>query len=216
MLSSLRLPLPARACTALSAAALRRALALAMAATLACLAAPAAAAPDKPVPHQAYSQAGVGFQHPAGWKVTADTAGQEGGSLRSIDLEGPEEAIINLMFMPTLSGQDIETFAARAAQHRAEMDKAQAAQHAADGMAPTPLTTSRITRRVGGKAVKGVQHRFGYTSGGDTVQLEARFYTLDFGKASVIIMTQSFAEDARLMDTALGLAMDTLRYRPGR
>lgn len=191
---------------------LLRALALLLAATLAWLALPAQAAPPK-----AYSKNGISFQHPATWKVMTDETEKDGAGMRSIDLEGPGDAIISLMFIPFLSGQNIETLATRAAEHRAQMDKGAAAKEGPDRITPTGLTSSATTRRVGGKEIKGVLQRFGYTSEGETVQLEARFFSMDFGDASSAnLMTQSMAEDARQVDAALGLVMDTLRYRAKR
>ncbi|CAN7480300.1 hypothetical protein LJR118_003306 [Acidovorax sp. LjRoot118] len=191
---------------------LLRALALLLAAALAWLALPAQAAPPK-----AYSKNGVSFQHPATWKVMTDEIEKDGAGMRSIDLEGPGDAIISLMFIPFLSGQNIETLATRAAEHRAQMDKGAAAKEGPDKITPTGLASSAITRRVGGKEIKGVLQRFGYTSGGETVQLEARFFSMDFGDASSAnFMTQSMAEDTRQVDAALGLVMDTLRYRAKR
>ncbi len=192
------------------------------AATLAlCLAAATALLSAPPIAHaappKAYSKAGVSFKHPATWKVAADEVEKEGAGMRSIDLEGPQDASIHLMFIPFLSGQNIETLATRAAEHRAQMDKDAAAQEGPDKITPTGTTSTAITRRVGGKEIKGVLQRFGYASEGETVQLEARFFSMDFGDASSVnIMTQSMAEDAQRVEAALGLAMDTLRYRAKR
>jgi hypothetical protein len=203
------LPQPAFTAALYRAAA---ALALLLATALACLAPSAHAAPPK-----SYNKAGVSFQHPAGWKVTADELETDGSGMRTIDLEGPEDASIHLMLIPFLSGQNIETLAARAAEHRAEMDKGPAALEGPDKITPTGMTSSTITRRVGGKEVKGVLQRFGYTSEGVPVDIESRFFSLDMGDArSVNIMTQSVAEDAKQMDAALGLVMDSLRYRAKR
>lgn len=191
---------------------LLRTLTLLLAATLAWLALPAQAAPPK-----SYSKNGISFQYPTTWKVMSDEIEKDGAGMRSIDLEGPGDAIISLMFIPFLSGQNIETLATRAAEHRAQMDKGAAAQEGPDKITPTGFTSSAITRRVGGKEIKGVLQRFGYTSEGETVQLEARFFSMDFGDASSAnLMTQSMAEDARQVDTALGLVMNTLRYRAKR
>ena len=191
---------------------LLRALTLLLAAALACLALPAQAAPPK-----AYSKNGISFQYPTTWKVMSDEIEKDGAGMRSIDLEGPGEAIISLMFIPFLSGQNIETLATRAAEHRAQMDKGAAAKDGPDKITPTGLASSAITRRMGGKEIKGVLQRFGYTSGGETVQLEARFFSMDFGDASsATLMTQSMAEDGKQVDAALALVMDTLRYRAKR
>lgn len=186
--------------------------ALGLALLVAGLAQPALAAP-----HATYTKDGVSFQHPADWKVALDELEPDGTGMRSIDLEGPEDASIHLMFIPFMSGQNIETLATRAAEHRAEMDKGPAALEGPDKITPTGMTSRAITRRVGGKEIKGVLQRFGYVSEGVAIQLESRFFSIDAGNgSSVNIMTQSMADDARQLDTALGRVMDTLRYRAKR
>lgn len=189
-------------------------LALILAAAAMALLTPSAAHAASP---KTYSKAGVSFQYPATWKVTLDEVEKDGSGMRSIDLEGPEDATMSLMFIPFLSGQKIEVLAARAAEHRDDMVKRDAGQDAADKITATPLTATPITRRVAGKEIKGVLQRFGYASEGESVQLEARFFTIDFGDtSSVNIMTHSTAQEAQAMEAALGLAMDTLRYRAKR
>lgn len=189
------------------------AMALLLAAAMALLGPSAAHA----APPKTYSKAGVSFQYPANWKVALDEVEKDGAGMRSIDLEGPDDAIINLMFIPFLSGQKIDVLAARAAEHREEMVQRETAQDAADKITATPLTSTPISRRVAGKEIKGVLQRFGYTSEGESVQLQARFYTMDFGGASSVnIMTHSMAQEAKALEAALGLAMDTLRYRAKR
>ncbi|EJE49322.1 hypothetical protein PMI14_06120 [Acidovorax sp. CF316] len=203
---------PSAPTTLLHRTAATLALLITMAIALAGLTQPAHAAPPK-----AYNKAGVSFQHPADWKVALDEVEPNGAGMRSIDLEGPEDASIHLMLIPFMTGQNIETLATRAAEHRAEMDKGQAALEGPDKITPTGMTSSTITRRVGGKDIKGVLQRFGYVSEGVAIQLESRFFAIDAGNgSSVNIMTQSLAEDAKLMETALGRVMDTLRYRAKR
>lgn len=62
-----------------------------------------------------------------------DSVAQDGTRLRSVDLEGPNEAVVTLMFSPLLAGQDIEQFTAAAARNRAEATKAQYTHGTGDG-----------------------------------------------------------------------------------
>lgn len=80
----------------LRAKAFRLALCLAILASLV----PAALRPAHAAPPATYSKDGVSFDHPAGWKVTEDVVAQDTTRMRSIDLEGPNEAVVTLMFSP--------------------------------------------------------------------------------------------------------------------
>ncbi len=169
-------------------------------------------------PPKTYNKAGVSFQYPANWKITLDEIANESAGIRNVDLEGPGDEIITLSFIPFMSGRDIALTAARAAQQRADLSAKDAAAEQApeDRVSITPATSTTITRRVRGKEVKGVLQHFSYVGQGGSLPVEAGFYALDFGDASVTIMTQTLVEHAKSMESALGLAMGTLRYRAKR
>lgn len=114
---------------------------------LAGLAQPALAAPNT-----TYSKDGVSFEHPAGWKVTEDSVAQDETRLRSIDLEGPDEAVVTFMFSPFLKDQNIEAFAANTAKNRAESAKnasavAQQLRFGPVASAPSPAKWQARTAR---------------------------------------------------------------------
>lgn len=174
---------------------------------LAGLAQPALAAPNV-----VYSKDGVSFEHPADWKVTEDVVAQDSTRMRSIDLEGPDESVVSFMFSPFLGGQDIEKFAATAAQNRADAAKANSAQQTRMG----PVTAAPITRQVAGKENRGVSQRFVVTLQGLNLPHEARFFKANLGETTVIIMTQVAVEYAQRMEPGFVLALDTLRHRSKR
>ncbi len=188
----------------LRAKAFRLALCLAILASFA----PAALRPAHAAPPATYSKDGVSFDHPAGWKVTEDVVAQDATRMRSIDLEGPNEAVVTLMFSPFFSGQDIEKFAATAARNRADAAKANTAQQARMG----PVTATPITRQVAGKENQGVSQRFVVSMLGQNLPHEARFFKAALDGTTVIIMTQVGDEDAKAAEPGFAIALGTLRY----
>lgn len=159
-----------------------------------------------------YSRDGVSFDHPAGWKVTEDVVAQDETRMRSIDLEGPNEAVVTFMFSPFFSGQDIEKFAAAAARNRADAARTNSAQQARMGTVKATL----ITRQVAGKESKGVSQRFVVSILGQNLPHEARFFKAALDGTTVIIMTQVADEDAKAAEPGFDMALNTLRYNAGK
>lgn len=159
-----------------------------------------------------YSKDGVSFEHPVGWKVTEDVVAQDETRMRSIDLEGPNEAVVTLMFSPFFSGQDVEKFAAAAARNRADAARANTAQQARMG----PVTATPITRQVAGKENKGVSQRFVVSMLGQNLPHEARFFKAALDGTTAILMTQVADEDAKAAEPGFAMALSTLRYQAGK
>lgn len=155
-----------------------------------------------------YSKDGVSFEHPAEWKVTEDVVAQDESRLRSIDIEGPDEAVVTLMFSPFLANQDIQQFAATAAKNRADAARASTAQQVRMG----PVTASPISRQVAGAENKGVSQRFVVKMAGQDLPHEARFFKAALGATTVIVMTQVADESAKAAEPGFVMALDTLRF----
>lgn len=168
--------------------------------------------PAHAAPPLVYGKDGVSFEHPAGWRVSEDVVAQDETRMRSIDLEGPNEAIVTLMFSPFFSGQDIDKFAAAAARNRADSARANTAQNARMG----PVTATPITRQVAGKENKGVSQRFVVSMLGQNLPHEARFFKAALDGTTAIIMTQVADEDAKGAEPGFTMALDTLRYNAAK
>lgn len=186
--------------------------AVALGLLLATLAAPAMAAPNR-----AYAKNGVSFQYPASWKITEDATEKDGSGMRSVDLEGPDDEIISLIFNPMMSAMDLDKFAATITQGREESARSTANAAPAEQATVGPTTSTPITRRVGGKEIRGLLQNFAVTMDGETSLGEARIFSLDYGDAqSVMIMSHARGASAKRVEAALGLVLDTLRYRVKR
>lgn len=159
-----------------------------------------------------YSKDGVSFDHPPGWKVADDVVAQDETRLRSIDIEGPDEAIVTFMFSPFLAGQDIEKFAAAAARNRENAARSNTAQQLRMGM----TTESPIARDVGGKESKGVSQRFVVSLLGQDLPHEARFFKAALAGTTVIVMTQVASEHASAVEPGFAMTLGSLRYSPGK
>ncbi len=156
-----------------------------------------------------YSKDGVSFDHPAGWKVTEDVTAQDETRMRSIDLEGPNEAIVTLLFSPFFAGQDLHEFAAGTARRRADALQSNATLKGRVG----PMTTAPISRKVAGQNNTGVAQRYVFKMLGQTLPHEARFFKASVGGTTVIIMTQVSDEDAQAVEPGFVMALETLRVR---
>ena len=163
-------------------------------------------------PPATYSKDGVSFELPPGWKVAEDVVAQDETRLRSIDIEGPDEAIVTFMFSPFLAGQDIQKFAAAAARNREDAARANTAQQVRMGA----VTESPIAREVAGKDSKGVSHRFVVSLLGQDLPHEARFFKAALGGTTVIVMTQVATEHSSAAEAGFVMALGTLRYSAGK
>ena len=163
-------------------------------------------------PPVTYSKDGVSFEHPAGWKVTEDVVSKDETRMRSIDLEGPNEAVVTFLFSPFFADQDIGQFAANTARHRADAARSNTAQQARMG----PVTAKPIARQVAGKENQGVSQRFVVTMLGLHLPHEARFFKATLGDTTVIVMTQVADEDAQAAEPGFVMALGTLRYHGGK
>lgn len=155
-----------------------------------------------------YNKDGVSFEHPVEWKVAEDVVAQDGTRLRSIDVEGPDEAVVTLMFSPLLATQDIEKFAATAARNRENAARANTAQQVRMGA----TTATPVTRQVAGQDNKGVSQRFVVSLLGQDLPHEARFFKASLGDTTVIVMTQVADENAKAAEPALVMVLGRLRY----
>lgn len=163
-------------------------------------------------PPVAYSKDGVSFELPEGWTVSEDVVAKDESRLRSIDVEGPGDAIVSFMFSPFLAGQDIEKFAATAARNRADAARANTAQQARMG----PVTAAPIARLVAGASNQGVSQRFVVSMLGQELPHEARFFKAGLTGTTVIVMTQAADENAKEAEPGFVMALGTLRYTAGK
>lgn len=161
-------------------------------------------------PNVLYSKDGLSFEHPAGWKVTEDSVAQDETRLRSIDLEGPDDAVVTFNISPYLQGQNIEGFAATIAKSRGESEKSDGA--IAQQLRYSPATTAPITRTVAGRENKGVSQRFVISLLGQKLPHEARFFKANLGGTTAIVMTQVAEEYAKATESGFALVLGTLRY----
>ena len=163
----------------------------------------------------AYSKDGVSFQHPANWKVTEDSVAQDETRLRSIELEGPDDAVVTLSISPFLKGHKIEAFAATIARGREE--SAKSADAISRQLRFGPVATTPIQRTVAGREnQEGVSQRFVISLLGEKLPHEARFFKAELGGTTAIIMTQVAEEYAKATEPGFALVLGSLRYGGGR
>ncbi|RYF09019.1 MAG: hypothetical protein EOO31_00330 [Comamonadaceae bacterium] len=177
----------------------------------------ALAQPSLAAPNGNYNKSGASFQFPAGWSITEDAQDEGGTGIRNVDLEGPDDALITIVFNPMTSAIDIQRLAAGATAKREESARSTASAAPAERVTMGATTTRPIQRRVRGKEIQGLLQTYAVTMDGETASGESRIFSLDVGDAqSVAIMTHARATSAKRMEAAVGLILDTLRYRVKR
>lgn len=163
----------------------------------------------KPPTEQRYAKEGISFTHHSNWRVTEDAPPEDDPSARTINVEGPNEAIVMFIFVPPESDVTAESFAAGVARDRFELLK----EVKIGPIKPAELTDTKsepVTSRIGGRVQNGVLQRFSIKMLGQLVPHEARFFMVENERVKVVIMTQVATEDVRDTAPEFDLILDTL------
>jgi hypothetical protein len=158
-----------------------------------------------------YKKDGVIFAHFSDWKVTGDAIIADSNGARSIDLEGPHDAIVMMILMPPSTEMTLDSYAADMGQQRAQtlsVGSFKAAKISA-------VTSSRATSAlIGGAKHPGIQQTFTIDLLGQTVPHEATFFTVADEHARLFIITQVATEDARRVAQGFAATLASFTFKP--
>ncbi len=161
-----------------------------------------------PPTEQRYEKEGLSFTHYSNWRVVDDEPPKDDPGFRTIDVEGPDEAIVMFTFVPPKSGVTLEFFAEVFAEGRLEqLKKWRFGPLKVEDVSNT--SSEPITRRIGGRVQNGILQRFTIKVLGEVVPHEARFFMVENKRHQVFIMTQAAAEDLPDMNPAFDLILDS-------
>ena len=164
---------------------------------------------SRPRTEQRYAKEGISFTHYSDWDVTEEEPAEDDPGGRTINVEGPNEAIVMFIFMPPESGVTLEVFAAAMAKGRLEqLKEMKIGPIKAEQVGKT--TSEPVTGRIGGRVQDGILQRFSIKVLGEVVPHEARIFTVENERASVFIMTQVATEDLRDTTPAFDLILNTV------
>jgi hypothetical protein len=143
-----------------------------------------------------YEKDGIHFSHFSDWKVTQDKPLDGTPNSRSINVEGPNNAIVTVICLPPSTGTTVEQFAAAVAQERAKaIEKMLSIGSIKAGQANTG-TTGSIRGQVAGQEREGILQHFNVQVLGQDVPHEARFFGVDGAQYEAILMAQVASQDA--------------------
>lgn len=154
-----------------------------------------------------YEKDGIKFSHFSNWRVTEDSPVEGNPNARSIDLEGPNEALVIFICLPASSSQTIEEFAASIAEGRVKEIEESLTVGPIKPAKVTKGTSARISGQVGSQQQNGIKQSFNINLLGQDVPHEATFFAVGNGRYRVFIMTQVASEDARDAYPAFDLSL---------
>jgi len=161
-----------------------------------------------PVTVQTYDKDGVRFSHFSDWKIDKDEPIKGTSGTRTIHIEGPDSALISLLWIPATSDVTAESFAASVAEGRAQAVEKKAGEFKAlqeSGGASEPATA-----KIAGREVRGIRQTFDVVLLGHHVPHEASFYMLQTATHKVMIMAQVARENLEATRPAWQKVFDTL------
>ena len=162
----------------------------------------------KPPTEQRYAKEGISFTHYSNWHVVDDEPPEDDPSFRTIDVEGPNEAIVMFTFVPPKSGVTLEFFAEAFARGRSKQLK-EWKLGPIKAEEDTNTSSEPITRRIGGSVQNGILQRFSIKVLGEVVPHEVRIFAVENKRRQVFIMTQAATEDLPDMNPAFDLILDS-------
>jgi hypothetical protein len=177
-------------------------------AVLAVLSASFSACSKPPVTVETYDKDGVRFSHFSDWKIDKDEPIAGAPGTRIIHVEGPDNALVSLLWLPVASAVTVESFAASVAEGRAQAVEKKVGDFKAlqeSGGASEPATA-----KIAGREVRGVRQTFDVVLLGNHVPHEASFYMLQTDTHKVMIMAQVSRESLEATRPAWQKVFDTL------
>jgi hypothetical protein len=159
-----------------------------------------------PVTVETYDKDGVHFSHFSDWKIEKDEP--IAGAPRVIHLEGPDHALVSILWLPVASTVTVESFAASVAHRRADAFEKKGGD--LKGMQESGGASEPVTAKIAGREVSGIRQTFDIVLLGTRVPHEASFYMLQTATHKVMIMAQVSKENLEATRPAWQKVFDTL------
>jgi hypothetical protein len=163
---------------------------------------------SKPVTVESYEKDGVRFSHFSNWKVSKDEPIEGAPGTRVLHVEGPDSALMSIIWLPAASETTLADFAASVAQGRAEEVKK--ALGPIEAMQESTGSSEPSTDQIAGHERTGIRQKFDIVLLGNHVPHEATFYLLETPTHKVILMSQVAKENLAATRPAWQKVYDTL------
>jgi hypothetical protein len=169
----------------------------------------ACAACSSPVVKQ-YQKDGVQFSYYSNWKIAKDAPIAAKPDIRSIQIEGPSNAVISLICEPVSSAQSLEQFAEAVASRRGGAIEAKLSIGGIQTAQVSKGTSNPTTGKVAGRDREGILQEFNIDMLGQQVPHQAHFYLVEGSKYKIMIMSQVSNRHADKTQSGSDLILSTL------
>lgn len=157
---------------------------------------------------ETYEKDGVRFSHFSNWRIDQDRPIAGSPGTRMIHVEGPDNALISILWLPVASPVTVESFAASIAKGRAQAVEKKARDFKA--LQESEAASEPATAQIAGREVRGIRQTFDVVFLGNHVPHEASFYMLQTATHKVMIMAQVARENLEATRPAWQKVFDTL------
>ena len=160
-----------------------------------------------------YQKNEVSFVHFSDWRVTNDAIIEESTKSRTIDLEGPNDALVSVVLLPSSNDLRLEDFATSIAHERGSAIKEALSIGSLSATKVSPASSQATSTDIGGQQFSGIQQRYTITFLGQDVPHEAAFFLVPGKQMTAIVTTQVATEHAKQTAPAFSATLRSLRLR---
>jgi hypothetical protein len=137
-----------------------------------------------------YDRDGVKFSYYSDWTVAKDAPLDNRPEVRSIQIHGPNHAVVSLLCLPADTTRTLEQFAHDVAVNRAKKVKDRFTIGPITAGDADEGTSEAATGNISGKTVTGIRQRFQVELLGHPAPHQAEFYLLVTNRYRVFVITQ--------------------------
>lgn len=157
-----------------------------------------------------YSKDGISFSHYSDWTISKDASDEDDPNSRSIELDGPDEALVMFICLPpSMSSVTAADFADSMDAGRQELVNEKYKVGIIKPFDVSETKSSPIVETIGGKELDGVVQRFSVKVLGQDVPHESRVYAMDSPRYRIFIVTQVAVEDLTRATPAFNLTLNS-------
>jgi hypothetical protein len=159
---------------------------------------------------QQYQKNGLQFTYNSEWKVAKETPVPGSPDFRTINIEGPNNAVVILICEPASSSHTLDEFAAEMANGRGAAIEEELRRGSLKTGTVSKGTSEPTVEQVAGRQRQGILQRFNIYVPGAQVPHEAKFYSISGSRQKIMIMSQVATEHAAESHSGFELILSTM------
>ncbi|HTD22636.1 MAG TPA: hypothetical protein VK738_08285 [Terriglobales bacterium] len=156
-----------------------------------------------------YQNNGIQFSYYSDWAVTKDAPVDGNPNVRTINIEGPDNAVIVMICLPASNDKTLEEYAAAVAKSRDAAIEGKLSLGPLKG-AEVRGTSEPTTGKVAGQEQQGILQQFTINLLGTQVPHEAKFFMIRGSRYKTIVMSQVATASAAATHPASELILSSL------